>query len=64
MQKGIHKLIFYTGYEGMDSFELFNVVDDPEETKDLFATEGMLAKSLADELLDALNAANVAARNL
>lgn len=38
MRKGEHKLIYYTGYpKRPDAFELFNLNDDRDEMKDLFA---------------------------
>ncbi len=58
MRKGNYKLIYYTGYEAKDSFELYDLETDPEEMNDLYPTGGSLAKSLADELLDSLETAN------
>jgi hypothetical protein len=33
MRKGIYKPIYYTGYEFEDTFEMYDLQDDPEELK-------------------------------
>lgn len=52
MQKGMHKLIYYTGYESEDTFELYDLESDPEELEDLHPAQPAIAKKLKDELLD------------
>ena len=39
LRKGPYKLIYYTGYESQDSFELYNLENDPEELLDLYPTQ-------------------------
>lgn len=58
MYQGSYKMIYYTGYEPEDSFELYNLDDDIEELKDLYAQEIALAKKMKDELLDHLDKVN------
>ena len=50
MRKGKYKLINYIGYESEDSFELYDLEDDPEELVDLYSTQAGIARSLTDEL--------------
>lgn len=57
-QKGNHKLIYYTGYESEDAFELYDLNADAEELKDLYAAQPAFAKKMKDELLEAFFAAN------
>ncbi len=46
-----HKLIQYTGYEEvLDSFELFDLENDPEELDNLYSSSDPTAKALEDEL--------------
>lgn len=53
MRKGEHKLIYYTGYpKRPDAFELFNLNDDPDEMKDLFALNTTTSAKMKEELLD------------
>jgi len=53
------KLIYYTGYtQYPETFELYDLVEDIEETNDLFARDPITAARMKDELLDVLNAAN------
>ncbi|MBE0672449.1 MAG: sulfatase-like hydrolase/transferase [Anaerolineales bacterium] len=52
MYKGTHKLIYYTGYEGADSFELYNLESDIEEMEDLYPAQPAIAKKLKEELLE------------
>lgn len=54
MQKDEQKLIYYTGYEGQDSFELYDLNADAEELEDLYPTQPAAAKILREELLDSL----------
>ena len=53
------KLIYYTGYPWYpETFELYDLVDDIEETNDLFAKDPMTAARMKEELLDVLTTAN------
>jgi hypothetical protein len=54
MQKDDHKLIYYTGYEAEDSFELYDLTTDLEELDDLYPKKPAVAKILKEELLDSL----------
>ena len=58
MYKGTHKLIYYTGYEAKDSFELYDLENDSEELEDLFPAQPVIAKKLKEELLDKLSDVN------
>jgi len=58
MFKGTHKLIYYTGYEGEDSFELYNLESDPEELVDLYPGQPEIAGQMKSELLAKLAAEN------
>ncbi len=54
MRKGQYKIILYHGYERYDrkdAFELYDVVNDPEEMNDLFEKQLALAADLRVELL-------------
>lgn len=54
MRKGPYKTTLYRGYDafgGKDSFELYDVVKDPEEMQDLYSTQPDLAGTLRAELL-------------
>ncbi len=57
-QKGSHKLIYYTGYEAEDTFELYDLSDDVEELKDLYPSNPGFSKKMKDELLETFFAAN------
>ncbi len=51
--KGDHKLIYYTGYpKRPDTFELYNLLDDVEEMKDLYLQDTAAASLMREELLD------------
>jgi arylsulfatase A-like enzyme len=52
MRKGVYKLIYYTGYEPQDSFELYDLESDPEELVDLYPAGPDVARSMSTELLD------------
>ena len=55
LNQGIHKLIYYRGYEGFDGkFEFYDLSADPEETNDLGAEDNAAAQPMKEELLDAL----------
>lgn len=58
MCKGQYKLIYYTGYEAEDSFELYNHGDDIEELNDLYPQQPAVAKTMREELLDHLSTTN------
>ena len=58
MRKGNYKLIYYTGYEAEDSFELYDLDADLEELNDLYPQQPSFAAQLKDELLDSLSDAN------
>ena len=58
MQKGKYKLINYIGYESQDSFELYDLEDDPEEMVDLYNTQTDLAQRLTTELQTRLASVN------
>lgn len=58
MRKGSHKLIYYTGYETEDSFELYDLSNDSEELHDLYPEDPAIAKKLREELLETLLAAD------
>jgi arylsulfatase A-like enzyme len=54
LRKGVHKLIYYTGYEPEDTFELYDLEADIEEINDLYPAQPAIAKKLREELLDSL----------
>jgi arylsulfatase A-like enzyme len=57
--KGAHELFHFTGYAGhADSYELYNLQDDPHELHDLFAKDITIASQMKDELLEAVTTAN------
>jgi arylsulfatase A-like enzyme len=58
MRKGNLKLMYYTGYEADESFELYDLDQDAEELQDLYPDNPSEAKRMKDELLDALDRAN------
>ncbi len=58
MRKGSYKLIYYTGYEGEASFELYDHETDLEEMNDLYPKQPAIAKTLRAELLDTLLSVN------
>lgn len=58
LRKGIHKLVYYTGYEAEDTFELYDLESDMEEMHDLFPAQPAIAKKLKDELLDTFSDVN------
>ena len=50
-----HKLIYYTGYEDFETqYELYDVVNDPEELNNLYSTNNPIAREMKDELDDQL----------
>jgi hypothetical protein len=58
LQKGNHKLIYYTGYEEEDSFELYDLGIDIEEMNDLYPDKPSFAGQMKEELLEAFFEAN------
>jgi arylsulfatase A-like enzyme len=58
MLKGPHKLIYHTGYEREDSFELYDLQEDHEELRDLYPESPAFARRLREELLEKLNSEN------
>ena len=53
MRKGSYKMLYYTGYpKRPDTFELFNLDDDPDEMKDLIKLDIATAAQMKEELLD------------
>ena len=57
--KGPYELFFFTGYPDFsDTFELYNLNEDPNELQDLFKEDINTAALLKEELLDAVSAAN------
>jgi hypothetical protein len=58
MYKGKHKMIYYTGYENQDSFELYDLESDPEELLDLYPSQPDIASPMKNELLAKLASEN------
>lgn len=58
MYKGMNKLIYYTGYEAEDSFELYDLSEDIEEMEDIFPAQPSFAKQMKEELLEAFFESN------
>ncbi len=61
MRKGDYKIIYYRNYkeyDHKDTFELYDVSDDPDEVKDLYSETSPTAKELRTELLARLEAEN------
>jgi arylsulfatase A-like enzyme len=57
------KLIYYMGYPGFDdTFELYDLQDDMEESDNLFKKDIVSASLMKEELLDALAASNASLR--
>ena len=58
MRKNGFKMIYYKGYkvyQGIDSYELYNMRDDPEELTDLYHKDDSMSKVMQAELLAAFN---------
>jgi len=62
MIKGRHKMIYYTGYDAEDSFELYDLENDYEELKDLYPDQPSFSKAMQDELLEKLDSVNAKVR--
>ncbi len=58
MRKGTHKLVYYTGYERDDTFELYDLGSDIDELADLYPEQPAIAKTLKEELLDTFSDVN------
>ncbi len=58
MVKGNQKIIYYTGYEAEDSFEVYDLGADYEELQDLYPAAPSFVKALKDELLEKVDAVN------
>lgn len=58
MRQGNQKLIYYTGYEAEDSFELYDLENDIEELRDLAPDQPAILKVMKEELLDSLSDAD------
>lgn len=58
MRKGKYKMIYYTGYEKEDSFELYDLENDLEELTDLYSTQPDIAAQMREELIARLHQAN------
>ena len=58
MRKGSLKLIYYTGYEDDDAFELYDLEADPEEMQDLYPAGPAVVGKLQEELMEAMLAAD------
>lgn len=59
MVKVQHKLIHYFGYPGYErEFELYNLVDDPEEMENLYSPNSPLASALQHELEEKIQTVN------
>jgi arylsulfatase A-like enzyme len=58
MYKNGYKLIYYSGLDAEDQFELYDMENDPEELNDLYPSNPAFVSGLRDELLFALSRAN------
>lgn len=58
MVKGNTKMIYYTGYESEDSFEVYDLENDHEELEDLYPAQPSFIKTMRDELLEKLETVN------
>ena len=57
--KGTYKLMLFTGYTGHeDSFELYDLSEDPQELNDLSVADPVRAKQMKEELLAARQTAD------
>ena len=57
--KGAYELFFFTGYPNHpDTFELYDLQEDPEELHDLFRSDINTASQMKNELLEAIDTAN------
>jgi hypothetical protein len=59
MIKGDYELFYFMGYPNhADTFELYNLQEDPAELQDLFSRDITTASHMKDELLEAVRAAD------
>jgi len=58
MVKGQYKMIYYTGLESNDSFELYDLQNDSEELHDIYPELPVSAEPLKEELLEELAKVN------
>jgi len=58
MRRGSLKLIYYTGYESDDAFELYDLEADPEEMQDLYPAGPAVVGRLREELMEAMYSAD------
>lgn len=59
MVKDRYKLIHYKGYDGFDNeFEMYDLINDPEELDDLYSESNSLSGDLKVELFSALDEIN------
>ena len=62
LMKGGRKLLHYTGYTGMEDLtEMYDIVEDPDELRDLSRDDPATARRMKEELLTARDAADRAA---
>lgn len=64
MRKGDYKMIYYTGFEAQDTFEFYDILNDPEELQDLYPSLPQAAKVMREELLDKLSDVNAPYKRL
>jgi len=58
MHKGGYKLIAYPGYDLEREYEMYNLVEDPQELNDLSTRDSSTLGILREELMDSLSQAN------
>ncbi len=57
---GIYKIIFYKGYESIeDTYELYDLKNDPEERNNLYGINPLLTKTMVNELNRKINQINI-----
>jgi arylsulfatase A-like enzyme len=62
--KGKHKLIHYFGYPGyMSEYELYDLMNDPEEMEDLYHSKKSVAAALRHQLTQRMEAVNAPYRS-
>jgi len=55
-------MIYYTGYESTDAFEVYDLANDPEEMDDLVPKNASIVSELKTELMMRFEEANQALR--
>jgi arylsulfatase A-like enzyme len=58
MHKNGYKLIYYHGYDAEDQFELYDILNDPEELSDLYPSNPSFIPKMRDELFSTLSRAD------